>query len=115
MTRTTNLDNCGCCAGVDQETPVKLTNLPSQSTLSYRIGTHSKFKESMLAALTNAKRPALLPLGTRDDDDFTIAFGDSEPLKHRRYVLINDQVHLMNDLHYHFLLQPGSTYLNLTE
>jgi len=69
-------DNCGCCAGVDQETPVKLNNLPSQTTISYRIGTHSKLKESMLAALTNARRPALLPLGTRDDDDFTIAYLD---------------------------------------
>ena len=69
-------DNCGCCAGVDQETPVKLNNLPSQTTIAYRIGTHSKFKESMLAALTNARRPALLPLGTRDDDDFTIAYLD---------------------------------------
>ncbi len=69
-------DNCGCCAGVDQETPVKLNNLPSQTTISYRIGTHSKFKESMLAALTSARRPALLSLGTRDDDDFTMAYLD---------------------------------------
>jgi hypothetical protein len=69
-------NNCGCCAGVDQETPVKLNNLPSQTSISYRIGTHSKFKKSMLAALTNAERPALLPLGTRDDDDFTIAYLD---------------------------------------
>lgn len=73
MTRATDLNNCGCCAGVNQETPVKLNNLPSQNTISYRIGTHSKFKESMLSALTNAKRPSLLSLGTRDDDDFTIA------------------------------------------
>jgi len=72
----TDRDNCGCCAGVDQETPVKLNNLPSQNTISYRIGTHAKFKESMLAALTSAERPALLPLGTRDDDDFTIAYLD---------------------------------------
>lgn len=76
MTRTTDLDHCGCCAGVDQETPVKLNNLPSQSSISYRIGTHSKFKESMLAELSKADHPALLPLGTRDDDDFTIAYVD---------------------------------------
>ncbi len=68
-----DLDTCGCCAGIDAETPVRLTNLPSQSTLAYRVGTHSRFKESMLAALARADNRALLPLGTRDDDDFTIA------------------------------------------
>ena len=76
MVRATDLDTCGCCAGIDAETPVKISNLPSQSTISYRIGTHSKFKESMLAALGKADYPALLPLGTRDDDDFTIAYLD---------------------------------------
>ena len=76
MTRASSLDNCGCCSGVDQETPVSINNPPAQDTLSYRIGSHSTFKESMLAALTNAERPALLSLGTRDDDDFTIAYLD---------------------------------------
>ena len=76
MARSTNQDECGCCAGVDRETPVRLYNLPSQTTISYRIGTHARFRESMLAALTSAERPALLPLGSRDDDDFTIAYMD---------------------------------------
>lgn len=75
MTQT-DQGKCGCCAGIDQKTPVKLNNLPAQSSISYRIGTHSKFKESMLAALTSAERPALQPFGTRDDDDFTIAYLD---------------------------------------
>lgn len=48
-------------------------------------------------------------------DNFPIAFGDSEPLKHRRYLLIDNQVHLINDLYYHFLLQPASTYLPTTK
>jgi len=47
-------------------------------------------------------------------DNFTIAFGDSEPLKRRRYILINKQVHLINDMYYHFLLQPANTYLSTT-
>ena len=76
MVQNTDIDNCGCCNGVEQETPAKLNNLPSQRSLNYRIGTHSKFKKSMLAALTNAERPGLLSLGTRDDDDFTIAYLD---------------------------------------
>ena len=76
MASPTNGDNCGCCAGIDAETPVAVFNRPSQSALAYRIGTHGRFKESMLAALTSADRPALLSLGTRDDDDFTIAYLD---------------------------------------
>ena len=76
MALARDLESCGCCAGVDSETPVNLHNRPSQTTISYRIGTHSKFKESMKAALSKAKYPALLPLGTRDDDDFTIAYLD---------------------------------------
>ena len=66
-------ETCGCCAGIDAETPAKLYNPPSQTAIAYRIGTHSAFKESMLAALSKADYPALLALGTRDDDDFTIA------------------------------------------
>lgn len=66
-------DTCGCCLGVDNVTPVRISNLPSQGMVAYRIGTHSRFKKSMLAALAKAEYPALLPLGTRDDDDFTIA------------------------------------------
>jgi hypothetical protein len=76
MTRKSLNDTCGCCAGVDSETPVRLYNPPSQTAISYRIGTHSRFKESMLAALSKADYPALLALGTRDDDDFSVAFLD---------------------------------------
>jgi hypothetical protein len=76
MASSIDSDDCGCCAGIDAETPVLLTNRPAQTALSYRIGTHGRFKESMFAALTSAERPALLPLGTRDDDDLTIAYLD---------------------------------------
>lgn len=76
MAQSSPPDDCGCCAGIGQETPVRLDNLPSQTTLHYRIGTHAGFRESMLAALTGAARPALRQLGTRDDDDFTIAYLD---------------------------------------
>ena len=76
MTGSRDFDSCGCCAGVDAETPVNYSNLPAQTTISYRIGRHAQFKESMLAALSQHEHPALLPLGTRDDDDFTIAYLD---------------------------------------
>jgi len=44
-------------------------------------------------------------------DALTIAFGNSEPLKHRRYTLINERVHLTSDRYYHFLFQSADTYL----
>jgi len=76
MVYSNSLDDCGCCSGIDSETPVNYSNLPGQNTLSYRIGRHGQFKESMLAALAKAEYPALSLLGTREDDDFTIAYLD---------------------------------------
>jgi len=70
-------NDCGCCAGLTAETPVSLTNRPGLSAISYRVGTHSRFKESMLAALSGAGLTALKDLRTRADDDFTIALLDA--------------------------------------
>jgi uncharacterized phage protein gp47/JayE len=58
-------------------TPQQELNLPGLSGISYRAGTWASFKESMLARLSSADYPALAPLKTRDDDDFTIAFLDA--------------------------------------
>ena len=68
---------CGCCAGTSVQTPQLETNLPGQSSLSYRAGTWASFKQSMLARLSSSDYPALAGLKTRDDDDFTIAFLDA--------------------------------------
>lgn len=38
-------------------------------------------------------------------NNFMLSFGGSEPLKHRRYVLIGQTVHLITDLHYHLILK----------
>ncbi len=70
-------NDCGCCAGLTAETPVLAVNRPGLSAISYRVGTHSHFKASMLAALSSAEFPALKDLRTRADDDFTIAFLDA--------------------------------------
>jgi hypothetical protein len=70
-------NDCGCCAGLTAETPVLAVNRPGLSAISYRIGTHARFKASMLAALSSAEFPALKDLRTRADDDFTIAFLDA--------------------------------------
>ena len=44
-------------------------------------------------------------------DNLTIAFGDSEPLKHRRYIFTHKKVHLIQNVFYHLLLQPENTYI----
>lgn len=71
------LGQCGCCAGVTQTTPATLFNRPGLAALAYRIGTHSAFKQSFLAALSRAEFPALQSLRSRADDDFTIALLDA--------------------------------------
>jgi hypothetical protein len=69
--------SCGCCAGVDVETPSAIDNRPGLSAVSYRAGTYARFKESIAAGLSSAARPALHGLRERGDDDFTIALADS--------------------------------------
>ncbi|HEY6446746.1 MAG TPA: putative baseplate assembly protein [Acidobacteriaceae bacterium] len=68
---------CGCCAGTSVQTPQMESNPPLQPAISYRVGTWTAFKESMLARLSSADYPALAFLKTREDDDFTIAFLDA--------------------------------------
>jgi len=62
---------CGCCLGLTAATPVEVFNRPGLSAIAYRPGTHPHFKRSMHAALS--RYPALAGLGTRADDDFSIA------------------------------------------
>lgn len=67
-------NSCGACKGVDAATPVSVQNVPGLSALAYRVGTHSSFRESMIAAL--GKQEALRVLTTRADDDPTMALID---------------------------------------
>jgi len=66
---------CGCCAGVTAVTPYAVFNRPGLSTLAWRVGRHSDFKESMLAGISAL--PALRPLTTREDDDLSVALIDA--------------------------------------
>jgi hypothetical protein len=75
--QSTDQQLCGCCAGVQSETPEVITNRPALSAISYRIGRYSTFYASMLAALSDSNLPALAPLRTRDSSDFSIAFLDT--------------------------------------
>ncbi len=68
--------NCGCCDGA-RTTPEPTFNRPRLNTLRYRIGTHASFLESMQAALTIGRDPALDGLTTRAPDDATIALLDA--------------------------------------
>jgi hypothetical protein len=68
---------CGCCAGRDAEVPVRIENRSGLPAVSYRVGEHGAFKETMLARLSSASLPALAGLSTRSDDDFTIALCDA--------------------------------------
>jgi len=74
---TDYLDECGCCEGLAVATPVEVYNRPGLSAIAYRVGTHARFKKSMLARLSDSRLPALRGLNTRDDDDFTVALLDA--------------------------------------
>lgn len=71
------LNACGCCAGVSAATPVEVGNRAGLTAISYRVGTHSRFKDSLLAALSSTDLPALQRLRTRAEDDFSIALLDA--------------------------------------
>jgi predicted phage baseplate assembly protein len=62
---------CGCCAGIQKETPQPIDNRPGLPAVRYRIGRYAEFRASLHAALSSSKFPALA--GTRDDGGFTLA------------------------------------------
>lgn len=68
-------ENCGCCAGISPLTPVDETQPPGQAALALRVGTHGRFRQSLLADL--ADEVPLADLTTRASDDPTIALLDS--------------------------------------
>ena len=71
---------CGCCGGTSVQTPQPRDNSPGLAALSYRVGTWASFNESMLARLSSSDYPALAPLKTRDNDDFSIALLDASAI-----------------------------------
>ncbi|MDX6694824.1 MAG: hypothetical protein QOF02_2427 [Blastocatellia bacterium] len=72
-----SLNDCGCCEGISGETPAGVENRPGLSAIAYRVGTQATFKETMLARLSGSGQAALRGLGTRTNDDFTIALVDA--------------------------------------
>lgn len=68
---------CGCCDGVQVLTPLPTVNRPGLPALSYRIGTHGSFLETMKARLSGNDYPALNGLSTRASEDPAIALLDA--------------------------------------
>lgn len=73
----TGAEDCGCCDGLVDRTPQRVANRPGLNEIAYRAGTYATFRESMLAGLTRADRPALAGLRSRDPADPTIALIDA--------------------------------------
>ena len=69
--------DCRCCSGISAETPVEITNRPGLAAISYRVGLHSDFRDTLLARISAAGWKPLRDLRTRDTDDFTIALLDA--------------------------------------
>ncbi len=70
------MENCNCeCKGIEKYTPVRIYNAAGLSSISYRVGTHSRFKAQMVSRISS--KPALSRLTTRSDDDLSIALLDS--------------------------------------
>ncbi len=72
-----NLNDCGCCDGVDVQTPARVYNRPGLGALVYRFGDHEQFRQTLIARLSSSGQPALRGLTTREEDDVSIALLDS--------------------------------------
>ncbi|MCP4042010.1 MAG: putative baseplate assembly protein [Gammaproteobacteria bacterium] len=68
---------CGCCAGINSQSPAIIHNRPGLSAIAYRIGDHADVLASLLARLSSKHYPTLSRLRTRDSDDFSIALLDA--------------------------------------
>ena len=74
---------CGCCEGLKVQTPQEIYNRPGLSSIKYRSGNYSLFKESLTAGLSDTKLfsdqelEVMKGLQTREDDDFSIALLDA--------------------------------------
>lgn len=64
----------GCCQAPVPSTPELIMNRPGLSTIGYRVGTYSTFRQSMLEAI--AQSPELNIWTARGSDDYGISFLD---------------------------------------
>jgi Baseplate J-like protein len=104
----TDTTPCGCCTGTTRQTPLPIWNRPGLSQIAYRVGTHARFKASLLAALSDPAFPALAPLATRDDSDFSIALLDAFAVT--ADILTFYQERLANESYLRTAAQPRSVF-----
>jgi hypothetical protein len=70
------MEICDCeCKGAEKYTPVRIYNPAGLSSISYRVGSHGRFKAQMVSEISS--EPALSRLTTRSDNDLSIALLDS--------------------------------------
>src|SRR5215213_1778962 len=69
-----NSPSCGCCEGTRKITPVSTANRPGLDQLSYRIGTHGAFFETMKARLGNMLVEATGPDGQTVETFFPLKY-----------------------------------------
>jgi hypothetical protein len=71
-----------------------------------------KYKELDVSKLAELKLDP--PLAKVTFNQFTIAFGDSSPMRdHKRYILIDDKVYLVTDNLYNSLTQNATSFVSL--
>ncbi|HEX3350154.1 MAG TPA: hypothetical protein VHS58_18850, partial [Acetobacteraceae bacterium] len=99
---------CFCCDGLTRETPAAIWNRPGLSQIAYRVGRHSSFKASLLASLTDPTFPAVAPLTTREDSDFSIALLDAFAVS--ADILTFYQERLANESYLRTAVQPRSVF-----
>ncbi|MDH5435524.1 MAG: DUF4340 domain-containing protein [Gammaproteobacteria bacterium] len=47
-------------------------------------------------------------------NDVEIAFGNTQPINHQRYVMVDNVVHLINDFYYHHTVSPAGNYVSFS-
>lgn len=81
-------EDCGCCEGLEELTPETVANAPGLDAISYRVGTHATFLETMKARLSGhcldadadgcaGKSRPMLALTTRAAEDPSVAMLDA--------------------------------------
>lgn len=80
---------CGCCEGLGKSVPLSTANRPYLNAITYRVGTHATFLETMIASLTDHRLAMALESGkiekicplralkVRGSDDPSIAILDA--------------------------------------
>ncbi len=80
---------CGCCEGLEKSVPLSTANRPYLNAITYRVGTHATFLETMIASLTDHRLDITLESGkiekicplralkVRGSDDPSIAILDA--------------------------------------